>query len=348
MEVKNESEQEFVARCIEDEEMKSRYPDDDEREMFCKLSFIAKSTSNVSGDRDSGFAVASSGSSGAVEGLQDFREVQEELSVQRVNAKTKTLHGVAVLGSKSKNGRKYTNEALEDATSVFEGAKVYLNHRDNNGARRMPHRVENFVGRLQGLRVEEGIVRAEKLKVVNDNHWKLLSSIAENDPGAIGLSIDGEGVVSKGTVSKITSGRSVDVVAEPAATKSLFEEFDMDFSKLTLSTLREERNDIVKEIEDALREKYEKKIADLKARLSGKEEEDEETKESLDPNSILRKVVASGKTLTETQLKAVERLDTLEEVEDFLKGMDSKGSPKSKGKPTNEISDDSILECFAE
>ena len=46
----------------------------------------------------------------------------------RVDGKRSVIHGVKLLGFRSRNGRTYLPAALEQASGLYEGAKVNLNH----------------------------------------------------------------------------------------------------------------------------------------------------------------------------------------------------------------------------
>jgi hypothetical protein len=91
---------------------------------------------------------------------------------------------VAILGRKSKNGRVYSDRALQSAARVYEGSRVYVNH--NFGADRgQPRDVTQYVGRVDGLFVDGDIVRAAEFTVCNENFWPLVASIGR-DPRAFG------------------------------------------------------------------------------------------------------------------------------------------------------------------
>jgi len=177
----------------------------------------------------------------------------------RVDTANRRILDVAVLGPQSRNGRTYRESALRDGARVFEGAKVYLNHRRQEAGRTQPRDVRDYVGRLYGLHVaDDGKLRARELAVNNPAAWELLG-IAEHDPAAFGLSIDAEGVAQGNEVTAIVRAHSVDIVAEPATTTGLFEqkEDEMDLTKLTVDELRAEAPRLVEEIERGARESAE-------------------------------------------------------------------------------------------
>lgn len=134
------------------------------------------------------------------------------------------LRGVTVLGLSSRNRRRYTPEAAAGALALYEGALVNLDHPDRPDG---PRSVRDRFGRLVNVRFEGGRVRADLRYNPEHPFASTLEWFATNDPGAIGLSHNavGEGKEEAGVfvVRKIVELRSVDLVAEPATTRGLFE-----------------------------------------------------------------------------------------------------------------------------
>ena len=295
-------------------------------------------------------------------------DITSDFDVGRIDERYRLLRDVAVLGEVSRNGRRYSEQARRDAVRVFEGAKVFLNHRDSRFHPRPPHQVENYVGRLEGLRLDDdGVVRAKKLRVVNESHWSLLSSIARGDPAGMGLSIDGEGEMKDGVVTSVKTGRSVDIVSEPAAVNSLFEETtemppeerDTDnkmkefMDKLTIDDIKKYRPDIIDMLKAEIIEELKKQAAAAAEAPGGggknekKVEKAVQQSEGLTIEQKLDRIVRSGAALSEVELKAVKRLDTIEEIDEFLK-MKSTRNPKSsmKASAAEELSTASLREVM--
>lgn len=136
------------------------------------------------------------------------------------------LRGVKLLGLRSRNGRCYEEKALRDAISLYEGAKVNVNHPEGDplGARDYRDRL----GAIRNVQVRRGKGLYGDLHF-NPKHAlaEQLAWDAENAPENVGLSHnvlaktrrDDEGVV----VEAITRVQSVDLVADPATTTGLFE-----------------------------------------------------------------------------------------------------------------------------
>ena len=72
----------------------------------------------------------------------------------RVDRAAGVLRGVKVLGLESRNGRSYLPEALTQAASLYEGAKVNVNHARGNPAG--PRDYQDRIGTIQGVAARPG------------------------------------------------------------------------------------------------------------------------------------------------------------------------------------------------
>lgn len=165
------------------------------------------------------------------------------------------IRGVKLLGLESKNGRSYLPSAIAGAKSLYEGAKVNVNHPKGNAqsARdyqdRLGHisAVEHRPDGLYGtLHFNPKHALAEQLC------WD-----AEHAPQNVGLShnVKGKTVTRNGVVAveAITHVHSVDLVADPATNKSLFESIEtqesaMSLKDITLAQLKAERPDLLESV----------------------------------------------------------------------------------------------------
>ena len=177
----------------------------------------------------------------------------------RVDREKGVIHGVKVLGRQSKKGREYLQEALNDVSRLANGIVVNIDHVEP-GTRRS---YRDRVGRLSNTVVQEGGVYGDlAVNLKHDLAGQILED-AEKFPESVGLSIDardGKGSLQNGrpVVQRIGRLLSVNVVANPATTNSLFESVDtdpipqpreivqMDIKTLTIQELRESRDDLVK------------------------------------------------------------------------------------------------------
>ncbi len=159
---------------------------------------------------------------------QRFQEYVDSQGQQlRVDAQRGVLRGVKLLGLVSRNGRTYREAALSAAMSLYEGAKVNVNH--PKAGPLAPRDYQDRLGAIRDVtfRAGEGLF--------GDLHFNPKHALAEqlawdaqHAPEQVGLSHnvlaqtsrDGETVV----VEEITKVESVDLVADPATTSGLFEQ----------------------------------------------------------------------------------------------------------------------------
>lgn len=150
------------------------------------------------------------------------------------------LQGVKVCGMDSANGRKYLPEALKAALPLYEGVMVNIDHPDKA---EQPRSLNSRFGQLVNVRMEDGGPRADLQ--FNPKHplAEMVQWWAENNPRCLGLSHNalGSGRNEGGTfvVEKILAVRSVDLVADPATTKGLFESKGTTGVKKTIAKILE-------------------------------------------------------------------------------------------------------------
>lgn len=145
----------------------------------------------------------------------------------RVDRAAGVLRGVKLIGLESLNGRRYRPAALAGAVSLYEGAKVNVNHPKDGPLAPRDYRDRLGVIRQVEFRTGEGLFGNLHY---NPKHAlaEQLAWDAENNPRNVGfshnvlarLARDGEQTV----VESITHVQSVDLVADPAATQGLFEQ----------------------------------------------------------------------------------------------------------------------------
>lgn len=158
------------------------------------------------------------------ETLQEFSDSRGV--PMRVDREAGVIRGVKILGRESRNGRTYLPEALSQAARLYEEAKVNVNHPKGS-----PHGPRDYQDRI-------GVIRNVALRpgegLFADFHFNPKHSLAEqlvwdaeHAPENVGFSHNvqartrrqGERVV----VEAITKVQSVDLVADPATTRGLFE-----------------------------------------------------------------------------------------------------------------------------
>lgn len=174
------------------------------------------------------------------------------LSIDREKA---VVRGVKILGLESKNGRSYSPSAIRAAAGLYEGAKVNVDH--PKGRADEPRSYGDRFAALSGVHYREGEGLFGDLRY-NPKHpiAEQFLHDAEHAPGNVGLSHNVKARLARGTtaggkpvVEQIESVTSVDLVADPATTNSLYEseqgEPEMALSELTLDQLVEQRVDLL-------------------------------------------------------------------------------------------------------
>ena len=142
----------------------------------------------------------------------------------RVDKAAGIIFGVKVLGHDSQNKRRYLPECIKSASKFYEGINVNKNHPDKPTDSR---KSEDRIGWLENVRVTDDGLRADLHLLLSDPLTRKLLEAAEKRPSLFGLShnAQGNGEDKDGVfeVCEITEVRSVDIVADGATTKSLFE-----------------------------------------------------------------------------------------------------------------------------
>ena len=172
----------------------------------------------------------------------------------RIDRERGIVRGVKILGLESRNGRTYSADAVARARELYEGAKVNVNHPRGNPSAPRDYQDRIGVIRNVGFTAESGLF--------GDLHYNPEHALAgqlewdaEHSPESVGLS---HNVLARTTkhdeqivVEAITRVLGVDLVADPATTRGLFEEIDAtisDLGSLTLEQLRQSRPDLIEAI----------------------------------------------------------------------------------------------------
>jgi hypothetical protein len=144
----------------------------------------------------------------------------------RVDRGEGVIRGVKILGLESRNRRSYLPEALAQAARLYEDAKVNVNHpKGNPGA---PRDYQDRMGMIRNVsaRPGEGLFADFYFNPKHALAEQLIWD-AEHAPENVGFSHNVEArTVRQGdriVVEAITRVQSVDLVADPATTRSLFE-----------------------------------------------------------------------------------------------------------------------------
>ncbi len=194
------------------------------------------------------------------------------------------IKNVALVGQVSRNGRRYTVEALKGGIGKYEGSKVYIDHPDDKDEKRGWRSTKDIAGRIENARFDGQKIRGD-LNLLNTYGGKLAYEIATKMPDIAGMSHNAFGKYHKEdgveVVESIDKVVSVDVVTEPATNNGMFEseindhekgDNQMDYKDVTMVGLKEARKDLVETLHN-----------------EGKESRDNEFQEVIKENETLKK-----------------------------------------------------------
>lgn len=158
----------------------------------------------------------------------DRRTVTEQSArTLRVDEESGVIRNVKILGRHSLRGRRYTDQAMQDAARLYEGVAVNFDHPDE----RHLAAVRGFfdqIGRLRNCRVVGDGVYGDLEYLKSHPGAPMLVESAKRFPNLMGLSHNADGPNRRdpdGTVvvEGLTEVRGVDIVTRPATNKGLFE-----------------------------------------------------------------------------------------------------------------------------
>lgn len=244
----------------------------------------------------------------ATEGIREasavrIAEFSGSLTEVKVDLEKMIVYGARLLNPMSRNRRDYAPAALASAARLSEGAKVFVDHAEDEGGRRRPRSVRELAAIVRGAKVNGQAVTGD-LHVMPDHRW--LAERAQLRPEGACLSINADALVQRGLggerdrVLDVTEVHSVDVVSVGGTTASLFEgkgDAGVEFEKLTEAELRAKRPDLVSSIEEAA-EKAATADGETARRLVESESITKQLKEQL---------AASAKALEEAKAREAEQ-----------------------------------------
>ncbi len=148
----------------------------------------------------------------------------------RVDREAGIVRGVRVLGPHSKNGRRYTQEAMRDAVSKYEGVRLYVNH-PKKSEMDEDRPFGDWAGNLFNARFENGGIVADVKLRKESRHFAEICEAAESSDfsRSFGLSHEADGdsrydrASGEEIIERIDTVRAVAIVSVPATTEGLFE-----------------------------------------------------------------------------------------------------------------------------
>ena len=202
------------------------------------------------------------------ESLQEF--VDSTGVTLRVDRTSGVLRGVKLIGLSSKNGRSYRPEALRKARSLYEGAKVNVNHPKSGPL--SPRDYQDRLGVINEVEFRENEGLFGNLHY-NPKHplAEQLAWDAQHNPRNVGVSHNVLARVTREAdqtwVEEITHVQSVDLVADPASTAGLYEhsQSGTEVASLSLEILKQKRPDLIEDVRRLAEESLKEQIESLEA-----------------------------------------------------------------------------------
>jgi len=157
----------------------------------------------------------------------------------RVDRQAGVIRGAKVLGLESRNGRTYLPEALTQAAKLYEDAKVNVNHPKGNPTG--PRDYQDRIGTIRNvvMHAGEGLFADFHFNPKHTLAEQLLWD-AEHAPENVGFSHNVEARIGRrgerAVIEAITRVQSVDLVADPATTRGLFESAGAEADAATAAT----------------------------------------------------------------------------------------------------------------
>ena len=161
-------------------------------------------------------------------------------NAQQVDAERGIVRGVKVVGFISKNNRYYKPSTLRAAAPLYESAKVYFDHAEPEQTK-LGRKFTDKFGVLRNVHF------VENAGLFADLHFNPMHNLAKtfvwealNDAESLGLSHHATTITARNrdsagrvVIEQIVKVKSVDIVTDPATTRSLFESETMNDSMPT-------------------------------------------------------------------------------------------------------------------
>jgi len=169
--------------------------------------------------------------------FEDLQPPPRGAIASRVDRENGVIHGVKIIGLKSRNNRIYPLAVLEAAKNLYEGARVYLDH---PGAGKpisktdatVERKLEDGFGELRNVIVCEDGLYADLHFTKSHPRAEQVCENCERFPTKLGLSHNAlqRQRIQDGRiiVEAIEVVRSVDLVSDPATTQGIFESVNPD------------------------------------------------------------------------------------------------------------------------
>lgn len=172
----------------------------------------------------------------------------------RIDAENRMVLNVALAGPVSRNGYRYTDDALASATELYANKPVFLDHATQ---RQRPHdrSTRDLVGSIQNPRFIGGRIRGD-IRVLETESGNLFLKLVEAGPPGVGMShvVVAARSADGSTVEEIRDVISVDAVIHPATTTTFSESSQEPEAADTVTALKRECEQLQTELEALRRE----------------------------------------------------------------------------------------------
>jgi hypothetical protein len=179
----------------------------------------------------------------------------------RIDEAAGVIYGVKVLGRVSKNGREYSNQAMDDSTRLYEGVAINIDHPD----RARPDADRSFrdvFGELRSVKRDGDGVFADLHYLRSHPMAAQVIESANRFPDKFGLSHNADGITNQTggvtVVESVEAVHSVDIVSRPATNRGIFESENPVTVTKTKRTIRKifetafpKRKKFLREMDDA-------------------------------------------------------------------------------------------------
>lgn len=149
----------------------------------------------------------------------------------KVDVENGVIRDVLLLSSDSKNRRRYSDPALDDAVTLFASVRVTCEHKKKLDGSPSQREVRETVGWITNPRRKGNRVYGDFNVLRSHPSASLILEIAERNPSLIGFSQAAVGVTrdqgdGSELVVELVEVKSLDLVTDPATTSGLFERFE--------------------------------------------------------------------------------------------------------------------------
>ena len=182
-----------------------------------------------------------------VEQIRDWRS--EDLHVDKPN---RLVSNVALTARESKNGYRYSEEALRQAVRLYDNKPVFLDHAANVSR---PHErsTRDLVGSIVDPRYENGRIRGD-IQVLETEAGRTFLALAESRNASVGMShvVLAERSRDRSVVEAIHDVVSVDAVVFPATSSTFSESVQDDPSTAVPGSLESFLQEVDRAIADRI------------------------------------------------------------------------------------------------